>query len=230
MNTTDHHTDEGRCALVGGAVFLVSGAALVAHILTGAPLWAVLAALVTGAAVAVARWVWSVPVARARWLALIRVGAVVGLAGTATYDLSRWLLVHLAGFHTSPFKALPYFGEALLAGLGGPAATAVAGIAFHLLNGVAFGTAYVVWLGHQRPWWGVAFAMGLEAFMLSLYPGWLDVRSIEELTQISVLGHVVYGLTLGYATAHLVPRWTGDDVGSAGAGPPTKGRGTGGVA
>jgi hypothetical protein len=193
--------DERRAALVGGAVFLVSGASLVVHILTGAPLWALLAALVAGGCLAAARFVWAVPAARADWVAKVRVGAGVGLVATGAYDLSRWALVQLGGFQLSPFKALPFFGEALLGGLGDPTARTVVGVGFHLLNGVTFGIAYTAWFGGRRPWWGVPFALGLEAFMLALYPGWLDVRSVQELTQISLFGHVVYGLVLGFGTS-----------------------------
>jgi hypothetical protein len=198
---------ERRAALIGGAVFAVSGASLVVHILTGAPLWALLAALVVGGCVAVVRWVWSLPEARTEWMAKVRVGVVVGLIATGTYDLSRWLLVQVAGFHLSPFKALPFFGEALLGGMGDTAARTVVGIGFHLLNGITFGIAYAVWFGRRSPWWGVPFALGLEAFMLALYPGWLDVRSIQELTQVSVFGHLVYGLTLGFGTSWALRRF-----------------------
>ena len=187
-------------------MFLVSGASLVAHILTGAPLWALLAALVAGGCVAVARFVWAVPAVRHEWATKVRVGAVVGLAATATYDLSRWLLVQVGGLELSPFKALPYFGDALLGDLGDPTARPIAGVAFHLLNGITFGIAYAAWFGRRGPWWGVPFALGLEAFMLALYPGWLDVRSVRELTEVSVLGHVVYGLTLGFGTHRLLAR------------------------
>jgi hypothetical protein len=205
--TTTGPTDERRAVLVGGAVFLVSGASLVVHILTGAPLWALLAALVAGGCLAVARFVWTVPSVRAGWLTRVRVGAAVGLVSTGVYDLSRWLLVELGGMSMSPFKALPFFGEALLGGLGGSTSEVVAGVAFHLLNGVTFGIAYTAWLGRRGPWWGVLFALGLEAFMLALYPGWLDVRSIQELTQISVFGHVAYGLSLGAGARWALNRW-----------------------
>jgi hypothetical protein len=198
--------DERRAALVGGAVFLVSGASLVVHILTGAPLWALLAALVAGGCVAAARFVWAVPAVRADWAAKVRVGVVVGLVATGAYDLSRWLLVQLGGLHLSPFKALPFFGEALLGGLGDPTVRTVAGVGFHLLNGVTFGIAYAAWFGRRSRWWGIPFALGLEAFMLALYPGWLDVRSVQELTEVSLVGHVVYGLTLGSATSWALGR------------------------
>jgi hypothetical protein len=199
-------TDERRAAVIGGAVFLVSGASLVVHILTGAPLWALLAALVTGGCVLVARFVWALPAARAEWVTRVKVGAAVGLVATGAYDLSRWLLVQLGGLHLSPFKALPFFGEALLGGLGDGTVRTAVGIGFHLLNGVTFGIAYTAWFGRRGPWWGVPFALGLEAFMLALYPGWLDVRSVQELTEVSLAGHVVYGLTLGFGTHRALAR------------------------
>lgn len=190
-----------RALAVGSAVFLLSGASLVVHILTGAPLWALLAGLLVASCVAVWRLIWFVPDRRAAWMARCRVGAIVGLVATAAYDLSRWALVEVAGFHTSPFKAIPFFGAALLGGLGDSTARNIVGILFHLANGITFGIAYTGWFGHRSPWWGIPFAFGLEAFMLALYPGWLDVRSIRELTEISLLGHLVYGLTLGWGVA-----------------------------
>lgn len=202
----DDRSAELRAAFMGGAVFLASGASLVLHILTGAPLWALLAGLVTGGCLLVARLVLALPEARAEWLTRLRAGAMVGLAATASYDLSRWALVEVTGATLSPFKALPLFGEALLGGLGDPTARIGAGVTFHLLNGVTFGLAYTAWFGRRSAWWGIAYAFGLEASMLALYPGWLDIRSIRELTQVSAFGHIVYGLTLGWGTSLILRR------------------------
>jgi hypothetical protein len=44
---------------------------------------------------------------------------------------------------------------------------------------------------------GVAWGIFLELFQLTLYPGWLDIRTYEEFVTISALGHIVYGATLG---------------------------------
>jgi hypothetical protein len=195
-----------RAFLVGGGVFMVSGIGLVIHILTDAPMAVVLSLLVLAGGLIAGITMASRPVALARWRRLVAVGAVVGVVATVAYDVSRWLLVQVAGFHTSPFKALPFFGEALLGSVGSPAARTAAGISFHLLNGIAFGIAYTVWFGERHPAWGLAFAMGLEAFMLALYPGWLDVRSRQELTSISLLGHVAYGLTLAGMARYLLGR------------------------
>jgi hypothetical protein len=194
-------------AVAGGAAFLASGAALVVHVVTGAPLPLVLAMLVAGGALAVARLVWADPVTRRRWLVRLRVGVVTGAFATVVYDVSRWALVQVGGMHISPFKALPFFGEALL--LGTPAASGaahVAGIAFHIVNGVAFGIAYTVWFGRRGVVWGIGFALGLEALMLTIYPGWLDIRAIGEFTQLSVFGHVAYGIALGWTARHLLDR------------------------
>ncbi|HEY8136159.1 MAG TPA: hypothetical protein VIF08_08985, partial [Candidatus Limnocylindrales bacterium] len=44
---------------------------------------------------------------------------------------------------------------------------------------------------------GVGWALLLETAQLVLYPGWLDIRFLDEFRQISFLSHVVFGLTLG---------------------------------
>ncbi len=183
--------------LVGGGVFLSSGASLVLYVLTGAPLALVLGVLAVAGGAALAVTVLSAPDSRREWVGRVLVGIPTGLLATAVYDGSRWLLVQVASMESSPFAALPLFGQALLSGMPDPTARLLAGLAFHLLNGVAFGVAYTVWFGRRPFWVGILFALGLEAFMLAIYPGWLDPRSVAELTQISLVGHLAYGTTLG---------------------------------
>lgn len=191
--------------LVSGGVFLVSGASLVVYVLTGAPMALVLALLVVLGVGAVVLAMRGHPDRRREWVRRVRIGVPVGLVATVLYDLSRWALVSIADMHVSPFKAFPLFGQALIGDAGSDALLG-SGIAFHLLNGVAFGIAYTVWFGHRPVWVGVLFALGLEAFMLAIYPGWLDIRALEEFTQMSVLGHVVYGLALGLGARWLLGR------------------------
>ena len=191
--------------LASGAVFLSSGAALVVYILTGAPMALVLALLVLVGSLVVYAVLHADPHGRATWLRRVRVGVPTGLLATALYDASRWVIATLADWHVSPFKAFPFFGQALL-GEAGESLHVGAGIAFHLLNGIAFGIAYVVWFGRRPVWVGIAYALGLEAFMLALYPGWLDIKALEEFTQMSVLGHVVYGATLALTARWLLVR------------------------
>lgn len=183
--------------VVGGAVFLTSGAALVVHILTDRPLPIILAGIILLAGAGALAVFRGRPVARATWFRHIRAGVVAGIVSTAVYDASRWILVELGGFRVSPFKSFPFFGEALLGSSSTMGMRQVAGVTFHLLNGIAFATAYTVWFGRRTFWWGIAFGLGLEAMMLSLYPGWLDIRAMREFTQMSVFGHVAYGAALG---------------------------------
>lgn len=207
-------------AFVAGGVFLLSGASLVVYVLTGAPMALVLALLVVLGAGAVTLTMRGEPERRREWLTRVRVGVPVGLVATVLYDLSRWTLVSVAHLPVSPFTALPLFGQALV----GPSAAGAVwgwGVAFHLLNGVAFGIAYTVWFGHRPAWAGIGFALGLEAFMLAIYPGWLDVRALREFTQMSVLGHLVYGTTLGLGARLLLRRRAARA--RSGAGPTTSG-------
>jgi hypothetical protein len=124
--------------------------------------------------------------------------------------------------HVSPFKALPFFGNALIGVAPGSTASWVAGTAFHLVNGVSFGVAYTVLAGRRNVLWAVGFGLGLEAFMLTLYPRWLQIEALQEFTQMSLLGHVAYGLSLGLVTnALLRDRATsaGDEAGADGGSP-----------
>lgn len=132
------------------------------------------------------------------------VGALAGLIATAAYDASRLLVVKLGGFHISPFKAFPLFG-ALILGEGAPAsATYLIGTAYHLLNGMLFTVAYCFLFGNRNWKFGILWALGLEASMLMLYPGWLHLEQVmQEFTIMSMTGHIVYGATLGA----LCQRW-----------------------
>lgn len=184
--------------VLAGALFLTTGVALVVHVLTGLPLPLVLAAavVVVGAVAALVQGDASLEWLRAHRRAIV-VGIVAGVVSTAVYDLSRWTLVVVADLQGSPYAAFPFFGRAIV-GAGAPDTLVdVVGTAFHFINGITFAIAYTIWFGRRRWWWGIVFALGLEAAMLAIYPGWLDVRALGEFTQISVLGHVWYGATLG---------------------------------
>jgi hypothetical protein len=73
-----------------------------------------------------------------------------------------------------------------------------AGIAFHVLNGIAFGTSYCALFGTRGVRAGIAWGVFLEVFQLTLYPGWLDIRFYREFATISALSHVAYGAVLGF--------------------------------
>ncbi len=180
---------------IAGALFLVTGAALVVHILIGLPLWLTVSG---GVLLAVAGFVLlGDSVFGRRLRPKILAGLVAGAVATVCYDISRILLISLTGSTIEPFEAWQLFGVSLV-GTGASAELQwVAGTAFHLTNGLAFGVAFTIWLGDRGLLWGIGFALGLEIFMLGLYPGWLNIRAFGEFTQVSVMGHVVYGSVLG---------------------------------
>jgi hypothetical protein len=57
---------------------------------------------------------------------------------------------------------------------------------------------YCVLFGRRGVPGGIAWGVFLEAFQLTLFPGWLDIRAYREFVQISALSHIVYGATLGF--------------------------------
>jgi len=62
---------------------------------------------------------------------------------------------------------------------------------------VCFAIGYAMLAAPRGVWAGIAFALVLEAFMLTFYPGWLNVEAIGEFFSMTILGHVAYGATLG---------------------------------
>jgi hypothetical protein len=192
-----------RGQALSAAIFFASGASLVVHILTDALLPAVFGALLVGGAVLLVQ-ATSDPAVRARVVPLLRAGAIGGLVSTAVYDVARFALMATFDLHIKPFKALPYFGHALIGVEPHSTASWVAGVAFHITNGVCFGIGYTVLAGRRNLLWAVGFGLGLEAFMLTLYPDWLQIEAMKEFTQMSVFGHVAYGLSLGLVTNALL--------------------------
>lgn len=126
------------------------------------------------------------------------VGVIAGFIATATYDLSRLIVVNLFNLSIWPFEAFPLFGR-LIAGATIPESVAYAvGTAYHVFNGLLFAIAYCFALG-GRPWpFGICWALGLEVATLVLYPDWLDLENVmREFTIMSMVGHITYGMTLG---------------------------------
>jgi hypothetical protein len=197
-------------ALGIGALF--SGVALLGHIVAG--FWLPLSLAVTvGLLVAAVALIWL----RLDWpqRAILRSmavrGVVIGLIATLLYDASRTLLSQLDSSVYQPFEVLSMFGRALLGGGVSSEAALAAGLAFHLLNGVSFGLAYVFILGRQAVSsptralaTGITWGLFLETFQLTLYPGWLNIAAYREFVTISFLGHVVYGATLGIMARRLL--------------------------
>jgi hypothetical protein len=181
---------------------LATGASLVALIVLGLPLPVTMAAL---GAVSVAMWGFAVtratPGQRSWLLQRVRVGIAAGIPALLAYDLARFGLVSLASLSFEPFHVLPLFGYALL-GPGVSESTAlVAGLAFHLANGLGFSIAFAIAVRRPTIIKGIAWALCLEAAMLALYPGWLGLSVTGELLPVSAAGHLAYGSVLGGVSA-----------------------------
>ena len=186
---------------------LATGAGLLGFLLARVSLWLGFGlVIVIGGALAIGLWRKANPAQRADLRARLRAGLLAGAIATACYDAARFTLVTLFESPVRPFEAIPAFGGLLL-GAGEPLdARIIAGVLFHIANGVGFGLAYVFFVRRPRVLTGIVWALILEAMMLTLYPTWLDIKAFGEFTQISMLGHVVYGLALGLLARRWVPR------------------------
>jgi hypothetical protein len=200
---------------------LFSGAALVASIITEISLALTLALLATAAVLTVAlKWSLTEPRDRPLVKAQLMTGIAAGIAATATYDLTRLLLTELGQLDFYPFETFKIFGQLILGESAPKALTFAVGTTYHLLNGVAFAVSYCFLLGGRNWKYGILWALGLEAAMLAIYPGWLDLEAVmQEFVTVSVLGHVAYGTTLGVVSQE---RLKPDQF--AGASPPAVGR------
>jgi len=196
----------GRRALFG-ACFLASGAALLVSITWDVSLAATgVIFLVLALATAARLRAVSSSAERGQLREAVAVGAMAGVAATAAYDLTRLALVEGLGLALWPFDTFALFGRALVGAEHSGAWVTALGTAYHVTNGLGFAIAYTIWLGNRGPVAGLLWALVLEAAMLTSYPGWLDIRSYEEFIEVSVLGHVAYGLTLGLLAQRLLRR------------------------
>lgn len=184
---------------------LANGAALVLHIVGGLPLPALLAVTWTIAVISVgAMAVLGGPAVRTWIVRIVGVGLVVGLGATIAYDATKAVLSQLDPSPYDPFEATRMFGRILVGETASPDAIAATGMAFHLANGSTFAIAYAALFARggrvslrRGVITGIGWAMLLETFQLVLYPGWLDIRFLDEFRQISFASHLVFGLGLG---------------------------------
>lgn len=203
----------GWLLLVIGIGALFSGAALLSHIIARVSL--PLALAVTASMLALTAgvvWVRVEPETRRELGGLVLRGLAIGLVATLLYDASRTVLSQVDPSPYDPFEVMRAFGSALLGTAADGTSALAAGTAFHVLNGVSFGLAYVFLFGRlatsSRRWAlasGVGWGLFLESFQLTLYPGWLNIEAYREFATISFLGHFVYGATLGLLAHRLLP-------------------------
>jgi hypothetical protein len=202
-------------SILFGLLCLASGAGLAVHIVAQVSLQISLAltvAAVVGSGAVAWRRLSQAARVELRWRAWI--GVVVGVFATLAYDLTRFVTVRVGGLSFWPFDVFPIFGRLLL-GIDTPSCVALAvGTVYHLINGISFAVAYTLVLGDRGWVAGLTWAMVLEVLMISLYPGWLNPDSLEEFLGISVLGHITYGIVLGFVSQRLLTRPGGRNPGS----------------
>jgi hypothetical protein len=188
-------------------IFLASGAALLVYIGSGVSLLlTALGTVAVAAAVGVTVYRRATPPRRRELRRRVAAGAVAGLASTLAYDASRFALIEVTGIAFWPFDIFGIFGQGLFGAQAAGPWVSAAGAAYHAANGIGFAIAFSVILGTRGVIWGVGWGICLEVMMLTVYPGWLDIRAVEELFAVSMLGHVVYGAVLGATARWLLVR------------------------
>ena len=194
-----------RQRLLFAALFLSTGAALLIYIVSGVSLLAA-AGLVLAVAVLIGAFIWRRANTRSQdaLRLLLWAGTLSGILATSAYDLSRFLLIEITGIAFWPFDIFNVFGQALMGAGASGAWVRLAGLLYHFANGIGFALAYTLVAGRRGVWAGIAWAMVLELMMVTVYPGWLDMRALDEFLQVSVLGHIVYGAVLGYSARWLL--------------------------
>lgn len=194
-----------RSHLFFAALFLSTGLALLVYIISGVSLLA--AAILVGLIAAIIgkiAWQRSTTSDHVYLGRSLRAGIVAGILATLAYDLSRFLLIRITGIMFWPFDIFNIFGRALI-GSGGPSELiTVVGVVYHLANGVGFAIAFTIAFGRRGVLAGIVWALILELLMVSVYPGWLGLKALDEFVQVSVFGHLVYGSVLGFTARRLL--------------------------
>lgn len=134
-------------------------------------------------------------------------GAMWGLIATLVYDVVRPLIVAVAGFHFNPYKAMPIFGS-LITGRPRDDALAIAvGWMYHFWNGIGFGVMFALVRPHGGWLAGLIWGIGLQLFMMAVYPEFLDAR-LDDLGFMvtGMLGHALWGVTLGWGLSWRGPK------------------------
>ena len=134
-------------------------------------------------------------------------GALWGLLATFVYDLIRPVIVEVANFHVNPYKAMPIFGHLIT---GRPATDAWAktvGWAYHFWNGIGFGIMFALVRPRGRWVAGLIWGLGLQLFMMAVYPEFLQARLDDPGFMITgIIGHAFWGVVLGWGLSRKGPR------------------------
>ncbi len=127
-------------------------------------------------------------------------GAWVGLLATLAYDLIRFPIWKSDLIDFNPFFTNQIFGT-IITGLPPESfAAIIVGWAYHYWNGFGFGIIYSLLAGPARWYYGVVWAIFLEAGWLLALPSALQFKLGLDLVVVSLIGHAAYGTVLGLAS------------------------------
>jgi hypothetical protein len=183
-----------------GLCFLLcapSIAALLAKVYGVASMQSVAVALALPAcALLVVAWAWAERSARSHLAAALVIGFVGGLAGTIAYDLAR-VPFHLAGQRI--FAPISIYGVWIADASVSSRFTEVLGWSYHFSNGITFGIMYTLFMRRRHWGWAVLWGCLLETgAILSPFAQIFNLSGNYYGIGIAYLGHVAYGLPLGY--------------------------------
>lgn len=133
-------------------------------------------------------------------------GVFAGCMGLIAYDGVRWLILLSGMVPFNPFRAIEVFGLLIMKADTDTVLTKVVGWLFHTWNGIAFATMFTLAFGRGKIWQAIAWSLVLEAAMICTYPSLLRIKLDWPFLSISVIGHIAYGLALGYSARGAVKR------------------------
>ncbi|MDR6226828.1 hypothetical protein [Desmospora profundinema] len=182
-------------------IYVLSGVSMLATLIVILLLASIIGSLI---------WRRSRPAERTRLHHAVKAGLVAGVLATLAYDASRFLLIRWTGIQFWPFDIFLIFGQSLVGTGYNGWWVEILGVGFHLANGVGFAMAYTIAFGHKGIRGGIVWALILETMMVSVYPGWLGLKALDEFLSVSIFGHIIYGIVLGDVSKRLLRRWEGE--------------------
>jgi len=132
------------------------------------------------------------------------VGSWLGIVATVAYDAAR-LPVWVSGLISfDPYFTILQFGQIISGEPTSSFAAAVVGWLYHYWNGFGFGVIYTLVAGPARWYYGLVWALLLEAGWLLALPPVLHITLGWSLVAVSLFGHAVYGTVLGVVSQRVI--------------------------
>ncbi|MCI0397235.1 MAG: hypothetical protein L0332_02435 [Chloroflexi bacterium] len=179
-----------------------SGGALLAKVYGLASLqFVTLAIFLPGVVVLIVLWRWARRHGREYPANAVVIGFWGGLLGTLAYDVARLPFLLLG---QRVFAPINVYGVWLAEAATSSRFSDVLGWAYHFSNGITFGLMYALFMRRQHWLWAILWGLVLETIaVLSPFAPIFNLSGNTYALGIAYLGHVAYGLPLGW----LVYRW-----------------------